>query len=125
MLILTLPALLAQQDVPEQDYGRSEMISTGASPLHSESWITDHDYPAEIRRKLGRRSVKVALAVGEQGQVGGCKVARSSGSRWLDRETCRLLLKRAVFTPAITPMGNLATEFRMIIHWPPKPGEPE
>lgn len=125
MLILTVLALLAQQDVPEQDYGRSEMISTGAIPRHYESWITSNDYPAEIRRKLGRRSVKVALDVGEQGQVGGCKVVRSSGSRWLDRETCRLLRERAEFTPAITPMGNLATEFRATIHWPPRPGEPE
>ncbi|MBA3525824.1 MAG: TonB family protein [Sphingomonas sp.] len=53
---------------------------------------------ALARREQGR--VEFRLDVGENGRVTGCTITRSSGSRWLDSTTCRILRSRARYTPA-------------------------
>jgi protein TonB len=46
------------------------------------------------------------LEVGTDGRVTGCSITKSSGSSTLDEATCRLVSKRARFTPAKDSSGN-------------------
>lgn len=113
MLILAALALLAQDE-------HNQMITTGPIPRHPERWITGRHYPMEARRNRIQGSVEVTLEVDDRGRVEHCKITKSSGSGLLDRETCRLLLKRARFTPAIGPDGSFAAQYYKTILWPPR-----
>lgn len=113
MLVLTALAFLAQEE-PDQT------VTTAPRPIHGEPWITDRDYPPEAGRNRVRATVRIALQVGEEGEVTGCRIIRSGGTRLLDRETCRLVSKRARFTPAIGPAGSFTAEYQTTIHWPPR-----
>lgn len=115
MIILIALALLAREE-PDQT------VTTAPRPHHRERWITYADYPMKARRNRVRGSVEVTLEVNDEGRVTNCNVRKTSQSKLLDRETCRLLLKRARFTPAIGPYGSFNAEYYVTIDWPPKVG---
>ncbi len=72
----------------------------------SGNWLTNADYPdAAIRaRESGVTGYK--LDVGADGRVTACTITSSSGSTHLDSTACRLLARRARFTPARDANGN-------------------
>ncbi|WP_169798364.1 energy transducer TonB [Sphingomonas soli] len=65
-----------------------------------------NDYPADMVRIGAEGRTTVALAVNEAGRATGCKVIRSSGFGSFDRATCRALMLRGRFFPAIDAAGN-------------------
>jgi protein TonB len=78
----------------------------GAVPRTSPgSWITNDDYPARALRFGEEGLTRYRLAIGSDGKVSGCEITASSGSGDLDRETCRLLVRRAQFEPATDQNG--------------------
>ena len=69
-------------------------------------WITNDDYPPSAMRE-GRQGVSgIAWTINEQGRVENCHVTRSSGSPDLDDTACRLMTRRARYTPAKDASGN-------------------
>lgn len=84
--------------VPEPDYG-------GARPLNARSWYGLSDYPESAIRARRQGYVTVAFEVLPTGQVGKCKVVRSSRWSELNSIPCRLLRKRARFEPARDEAG--------------------
>jgi protein TonB len=68
--------------------------------------IRDDDYPAQAIDNEESGTVSVALSIGTDGRVSACSVTGSSGSRTLDSTTCRILQRRAKFTPAMDSNGN-------------------
>ena len=58
------------------------------------------DYPQAALRRDEQGTVAYTLSINRRGRVRHCEVATSSGSRALDRATCRILKRRARFTPA-------------------------
>ena len=68
------------------------------------------DYPQSALQADEQGSVAVRLTVGTNGRVSNCSVTSSSGSRALDRATCRILESRARFTPARDNRGNPTTD---------------
>ena len=60
----------------------------------------DFDYPAAAIRAGEQGDVGFRLDVGSDGRVAQCTVTSSSGSAILDSATCRMLTRRARFTPA-------------------------
>jgi TonB family protein len=68
--------------------------------LNGAQLITADDYPAKAQREGREGAVQVALEVGPDGRVTGCRIATSSGHSDLDDLTCRLFLRRARFDPA-------------------------
>lgn len=68
--------------------------------------IRDSDYPRSASRAGATGTVIVHLSVGPDGRVGGCRVARSSGSADLDEATCRLARQRFRYRPALDPQGR-------------------
>jgi protein TonB len=68
--------------------------------------IRDSDYPRRAYEAGIGGSVFVRFVVSPSGRVDQCDVTRSSGSRELDATTCRLIIQRFYYRPAIDPYGN-------------------
>lgn len=68
--------------------------------------ITTEDYPPSALRNEEQGTVRVRLSVDTSGRVTGCTVSQSSGHSSLDQTTCRLLQRRARFTPARDNTGQ-------------------
>lgn len=64
------------------------------------------DYPAAGRDDRIGKSVIVALTVGADGTVRGCRVHRPSGDAEADRITCQLATQRFRFRPATDQNGQ-------------------
>src|SRR5688500_16275429 len=68
--------------------------------------ITSDDYPPSALRNEEQGTVRVRLSIDASGRVTNCSVTSSSGSSQLDSTTCRLLQRRARFTPARDNTGQ-------------------
>jgi protein TonB len=68
------------------------------------------DYPIDALKRREQGAVTVQLTIGATGRVGACDVTSSSGSKMLDRASCRIILGRALFTPARDNSGHLTTD---------------
>ncbi len=68
--------------------------------------ITPRDYPRGLSRAGLGGSVTVALEIGADGRVTGCRVTASSGLPDLDATTCRLIRERFRYRPATDAAGN-------------------
>jgi protein TonB len=66
----------------------------------------DMDYPAAALRAGEQGIVRFRLVIGQDGRVTGCAITESSGSAILDSSTCRLMVRRARFTPARDAEGR-------------------
>lgn len=69
-------------------------------------YVSMDDYPAEALRKGEQGVVEVRLDIDVAGHVSACTVTQSSGSTILDGATCRLLSRRARFSPARDAQGR-------------------
>jgi periplasmic protein TonB len=70
------------------------------------SLLSDEDYPSSALRNEEQGTTAVRLEIGPNGRVTGCTVTSSSGSASLDDTTCKLLSRRARFTPARDDTGQ-------------------
>ena len=81
-----------------------------ASPLkprgNPAEWLSSDDYPASAQRDNAQGVTGFRLEVDANGRVTNCAVTSSSGNADLDAQTCKLLPRRARFTPAKDPAGN-------------------
>ena len=73
------------------------------------SYVRNNDYPAQALSRHEEGTTAFRLTIDRTGRATDCVVTRSSGSASLDHVTCRILIERARFTPAIGPDG-LPTE---------------
>jgi protein TonB len=64
------------------------------------------DYPAEAQMKGEEGTVQARLTIDVDGLVSDCAIIRSSGHRSLDDATCRILQRRARFSPARDQYGR-------------------
>ena len=72
----------------------------GATPLNVREWFKADDYPDKAVMWHQQGYVTVSFTVSTEGRVANCQLARSSGYPVLDEVPCKLLTKRARFTPA-------------------------
>jgi TonB family protein len=93
MLLLSSNAMAVPWAMPKDDFG-------GAVPLNRSDWLTADDYPANAALWHQRGYVTVSFAIRADGRASDCKVLRPSGYPLLDEIPCRLLMKRARFSPA-------------------------
>lgn len=85
--------------------GRDRLAANAAPRGSPGSWVTDADYPSQAQRE-GRAGVTgFRLNIGAEGRVTDCTVTSTSGSPDLDAATCRLLPRRARFTPGTDAAG--------------------
>ena len=82
------------------------------------AWVTTNDYPSRSRREGQEGRVEFELSVNRYGSVRSCLVTDSSGFSDLDTATCKLVQRRARFTPAFDEDGNpVDGTFRESVVW--------
>ncbi len=82
-------------------------MATPAKPRGNPGgWVTNEDYPSSAMREGLQGVTGFRLDIGPDGRVTNCTVTSSSGSQLLDDTACRLLVRRARFTPAKDAAGN-------------------
>lgn len=69
------------------------------------AWITTRDYRPRWVRSGMEGSARFKLEISASGRVTNCSVVGSTGHNALDVATCRLITKRAKFTPARDSSG--------------------
>jgi periplasmic protein TonB len=80
--------------------------------------ITNADYPTAALRAREQGRVHVFLHITDLGRVDRCTVTRSSGSASLDAASCRLLLERGRFEPALDHASRpVAWHKAMVVTW--------
>jgi protein TonB len=72
--------------------------------------VTNADYPDSAIRAGESGTTGFRLDIGADGRVTNCTVTSSSGSSVLDNTACRLLQRRAKFSPAVDSNGNPTTD---------------
>ena len=103
------------QDVPAEP---GVALSKKAAPLGNPgSWLTPDDYPVPAIRAKEQGVVAFRLDLDATGTPVRC-VVTDGVSPTLDAETCRLLLARARFSPALDLQGRKApSTWRSRIRW--------
>lgn len=64
------------------------------------------DYPTAALRRATQGRVIVRIDVGAEGRATACATMATSGSAEIDSTTCRVILRRALFRPAIDAAGR-------------------
>ena len=73
--------------------------------LSPNAWVTPEDYPLDAMLMEERGRSLFAVQVNPDGRVANCTIVESSGFARLDDLTCRLVTRRARFSPAMTADG--------------------
>jgi TonB family protein len=82
------------------------------------SWISEDDYPFDGQAERHRGTVTYSLQVNSDGRVAGCSVSHRSGYANLDRATCRLVVRRGRFSPALDATGRpIASAYSGHVAW--------
>jgi len=99
--------------------GAKPNLSAGARPQgRPGDWVTTDDYPASALRAGLEGRTGFRLALGADGRATDCTVTVSSGSDELDRTACRLLQRRARFSPALDGDGHpIAADYTGSVVW--------
>ena len=72
----------------------------------------DFDYPAAATRNEEEGTTRYRVEIGPDGRVARCTIIGSSGSSALDQTTCRIVMRRARFTPARNRAGKPVRDTR-------------
>lgn len=81
-------------------------IETPAFHRNVVSMFSTDDYPGEAIARSEQGTAGVHYKIGADGKVSDCRVAESSGSKVLDRQTCAIITKRVRYDPAKTKSGD-------------------
>jgi TonB family protein len=65
-----------------------------------------YPYPRQSLKMREEGTVHYRVRVSKTGDLENCEVTQSSGYSRLDRETCRMLIQHARFTPKMTENGR-------------------
>jgi TonB family protein len=113
---MTLAALvaLAMQPAPDlrivnPQVPRGDLLRPAQGNLSR--YFSNDDYPVSARFNEEEGTVGVVVFVNADGRVEGCYVAGSSNSSSLDEESCRIIRRRARFTPAAHSSGRPVADF--------------
>lgn len=94
-------------------------LSIGAVPKgHPGDWVNSDDYPPSAERAGLQGHSGFRLGIGTDGRPTDCTITRSSGSAELDATACRLLMRRARFTPARGADGQpVVSSYGSTVDW--------
>ena len=70
------------------------------------SWANANNYPSRALREEREGVTRFSVSVGPDGRVASCQVTGSSGHSDLDDTTCKLIQRRARFSPATDGNGD-------------------
>ena len=104
---------------PNESAGFTALAAKAPVPRNSPSeWITVEDYPSTAERGRREGTVAFRLSVGRDGRTDNCVVTKSSGSEDLDAATCKAMMRRTKFNPALDAGGNpIAGIYESRVSW--------
>jgi protein TonB len=113
------PTPIAAPPAPPAPPAPASVVSKAAAVKGDEAgWFTQEDYPPSAQRAGEQGTVGISWTVNAQGRAENCQVTRSSGSSALDDATCRLLVRRARYAPALDQSGNpMSTKKSRNVSW--------
>lgn len=101
------PIKLEPTPQPQPQPTLPKSLARTLSPIGNQGdWFPYDSYPAAALAVAAEGVVSVAVDVGADGRVTGCRVTASSGNRALDETTCRLARRNGRFAPALDADGN-------------------
>ncbi len=116
--VLLLAAILAGQGGaarPPAPAVPPPTATTTMAPQPLTDWpfrFQDDDYPSSAMRADEQGTTRYRVEIGTDGRVARCTVTGSSGSASLDSTSCRVVARRARFTPARDSAGNAIPDLR-------------
>lgn len=87
------------------------------TPIDVGSWFSPKDYPAEAQKNGREGNVRFEVDVGADGKPTACRIAKSSGTPSLDETTCRVVMARAKFSPAVVNGKPVAAVYSDSTTW--------
>lgn len=90
--------LLVHWGVPEEYLKRVKVKPEPAS--NAGRWVVHDDYPSSDRTLKNEGVTIFLLTVSDEGKLTDCRIAESSGFASLDKRTCEMMRRRALFHPA-------------------------
>jgi len=82
------------------------------------NWITNNDYRTSWINRGYSGVAGFALEIDRQGRITDCTITRSTGHEALDTATCRLLRRRAEFSPAKDASGMIVPgTYNSSVNW--------
>jgi periplasmic protein TonB len=94
------------------------LAQTAPVPRSPATWFNGSDWACDWHSCDGGGSVRFALTVTPQGRVKSCEIMESSGNSRIDENTCKLLTRRARFTPARDKQGKpVEGRWESRMHW--------
>lgn len=81
------------------------LLASEATPKGG-AWLTVEDYPPSALRRNEQGTARFRVDVTEAGLPENCRIVESSGSPTLDEATCRIVTRRARFTPGVGDDGK-------------------
>jgi protein TonB len=99
-----------EDSAPEVEHTPPPAGSSSANTGDIRTVFSGDDYPAQAQARGEEGTVQARLSVDTDGRVSACTVIRSSGHSSLDSATCRILERRARFTPAHDSSGRPTTD---------------
>jgi len=81
-------------------------------------WYTSDDYPADALRAGVEGIVAIHFTIGVDGRISRCDIVASSGSPQLDKTSCGVLMRRALYWPARNADGQpVPSDGRRKVRW--------
>jgi protein TonB len=82
------------------------------------TWASPEDYPSLDLNSGHEGTTRFSLTIGVDGRVSSCTVTSSSGWPGLDNATCKLITRRAKFSPALDENGKPTSGgFASAVRW--------
>lgn len=84
------------------DVERHATLSKSAQPIgNSGKWIQSNDYPPKMVAKGQPALITFRLSIDAMGAPSACHIQQSVGGKEFDEASCKALMKRAKFEPAL------------------------
>jgi hypothetical protein len=87
-------------------------LKSPSSPVGSPGkWLSSNDYPDKMLAKFQNALIQFRLDIDEAGAVNGCSILSQAGESDFAETTCKLLSKRARFSPALDADGKATRSY--------------
>lgn len=104
--------------------GTLMLTIVAAQAINARSWITPQDYPTSALRENRSGHTGFRLTIAPEGKPMRCEIVYESGWNDIDQATCKLLMKRARFKPALDAQGKPTVAVYRNVHSFYIPGGP-
>jgi len=95
-----------------------ESLKQNPRPAKDVQVFTPDDYPMSALRNEEQGTAVIRFTVGLDGRAKNCTIVRSSGSKSLDKQSCRSVVARARYLPALDQSGKaVAVDVAQAVRW--------